>query len=191
MTMTIPEARLRAVRLDAMGMRSEPLEDAIKAAVATQTQAGTTERISALLGELAGIPSRSEYSGAFSGAIGRFTGDPGGVWTNPFGAVGRAWSGDRGAEIRRTIEGTSAALAAAVKPLIRGTNEGPWSDIDQAKLDAVVGDLRLATDATSYARELANVRRRIAALMTERGLPDLPPIASPGASPGWGQVSRE
>jgi hypothetical protein len=168
--MTLPQAREQARRLDIMGMRSEVLEDAIKAAAATAPQEGTAERVSALLGELAGIPSRPEYSGAFSGAIGRFTGAEGGLFTNPFGAAGRAWSGDRGAEIRRTIEGTAAALAAAVKPLIRGAGEGSWSDIDQAKLDSVIGNLTLAADATSYARELENVRRRIAALMTERGL---------------------
>jgi hypothetical protein len=80
--------------------------------------------------------------------------------------LGEAWNFIRGggnnlSEIRSNIRGTTEALAAAIKPLIRGPGEGVWTDADQARLVAVVGDLAQASTKDEFKRRLNAVRDRI------------------------------
>lgn len=64
-------------------------------------------------------------------------------------------------EVRSNITGATEALAGAIKPLIRGPGEGAWTDADQARLVAIVGDLAQARDKTEFRRRLNDVRDRI------------------------------
>lgn len=64
-------------------------------------------------------------------------------------------------EVRSGIGGDVEALAAAIKPLIRGPGEGPWTDADQARLVAVVGDLATAGTKDEFRRRLNSVRDRV------------------------------
>jgi hypothetical protein len=64
-------------------------------------------------------------------------------------------------EVRSNIQGTTEALAAAIKPLIRAPGEGVWTDADQERLVAVVGDLAQSRDKTEFKRRLNAVRDRI------------------------------
>lgn len=66
-------------------------------------------------------------------------------------------------EVRNNIVGSTEALAAAIKPLIRGPGEGVWTDADQARLVAIVGDLSQASNKAEYKRRLNAVRDRIKA----------------------------
>ncbi len=66
-------------------------------------------------------------------------------------------------EVRNNIVGSTEALAAAIKPLIRGPGEGVWTDADQARLVAIVGDLSQASTKDEYKRRLNAVRDRIKA----------------------------
>ena len=64
-------------------------------------------------------------------------------------------------EVRSNIQGSTEALAAAIKPLIRGPGEGVWTDADQARLVAVVGDLATSSTKEEYLRRLNDLRDRI------------------------------
>lgn len=64
-------------------------------------------------------------------------------------------------EVRADIAGSTEALAAAIKPLIRSPGEGAWTDADQARLVAVVGDLATASTKEEFRRRLNAVRDRI------------------------------
>lgn len=80
--------------------------------------------------------------------------------------LGEAWNVIRGgkdnlSEIRSNIRGTTEALAAAIKPLIRGPGEGVWTDADQARLVSIVGDLAQASTKEEFKRRLNAVRDRI------------------------------
>lgn len=66
-------------------------------------------------------------------------------------------------EVRSAITGATEALAAAIKPLIRAPGEGPWTDADQARLVAVVGNLPQASTKEEFKRRLNVVRDRVAA----------------------------
>lgn len=66
-------------------------------------------------------------------------------------------------EVRNDITGATEALAAAIKPLIRGPGEGVWTDQDQARLVSIVGDLAQSRNKTEYRRRLNAVRDRIRA----------------------------
>lgn len=66
-------------------------------------------------------------------------------------------------EVRNNIVGSTEALAAAIKPLIRGPGEGVWTDADQARLVAIVGDLSQSSNKDEYKRRLNAVRDRIKA----------------------------
>lgn len=66
-------------------------------------------------------------------------------------------------EVRNNIVGSTEALAAAIKPLIRGAGEGVWTDADQARLVAIVGDLSQSSNKAEYKRRLNAVRDRIKA----------------------------
>lgn len=137
---------------------------------------GRGQNIIGGLNELASLPSR--YPRSFEGATGPLIGDP----DSTIGGIGRrlqamgAGTGPMALEVRRTIEGSIEALAQTIKPLIRAPGEGTWSDADQARLSALLGNLTQANDVTSFNRELQNVRQRI---MANFGI-QLPPIAFPG-----------
>src|SRR5262249_60720949 len=77
------------------------------------------------------------------------------------------------AEVRRAISGATETLSAVIKPLIRKPGEGAWSDADQAKLSAIVGNLLQVNDMAQFHRELENVRLRI---NSNFGI-NLPPIS--------------
>lgn len=64
-------------------------------------------------------------------------------------------------EVRNNIVGATEALAAAIKPLIRAPGEGVWTDADQARLVAIVGDLSQARNKDEFRRRLNAVRDRI------------------------------
>lgn len=66
-------------------------------------------------------------------------------------------------EVRNNIVGNTEALAAAIKPLIRGPGEGVWTDADQARLVSIVGDLAQASDKAEFKRRLNAVRDRVKA----------------------------
>lgn len=66
-------------------------------------------------------------------------------------------------EVRNNIVGSTEALAAAIKPLIRGPGEGVWTDADQARLVSIVGDLSQSSTKAEYKRRLNDVRDRIKA----------------------------
>lgn len=64
-------------------------------------------------------------------------------------------------EVRSNIQGSTEALAAAIKPLIRGPGEGVWTDADQARLVSIVGDLAQSSTKDEFRRRLNAVRDRI------------------------------
>ena len=64
-------------------------------------------------------------------------------------------------EVRSNIQGATEALAAAIKPLIRGPGEGVWTDADQERLVAVVGDLAQSRNKDEFKRRLNAVRDRV------------------------------
>ena len=82
-----------------------------------------------------------------------------------WGEVRNWWDGGKTApsEVRSNIHGSTEALAAAIKPLIRAPGEGVWTDQDQARLVSVVGDLAQARDKPEFERRLEAVRERIKA----------------------------
>lgn len=65
--------------------------------------------------------------------------------------------------VRSDIKGSTEALAAAIKPLIRSPGEGVWTDADQARLVAIVGDLPEARTKAEYKQRLNDVRDRLKA----------------------------
>jgi hypothetical protein len=81
------------------------------------------------------------------------------------GEVSNWWGGGNAnpSEVRNNITGATESLAAAIKPLIRAPGEGVWTDADQARLVAIVGDLAQSRDKGEYRRRLNAVRDRIKA----------------------------
>lgn len=91
-----------------------------------------------------------------------------GALINTARGLGEAWNAVEGGnatpnEVRNNIVGSTEALAAAIKPLIRAPGEGVWTDADQARLVAIVGDLSQARNKDEYRRRLNDVRDRIRA----------------------------
>lgn len=80
-----------------------------------------------------------------------------------FGEIGNWWGkgGSSPSEVRSAIRGSTEALAAAIKPLIRGPGEGVWTDADQARLVSVVGDLPQASTKKEFLSRLNRVRDRV------------------------------
>lgn len=114
----------------------------------------TARNIIGGINNLARIP---EQHNNFEGAVGMWEGDP----NSKLGAVGRFFGGSNGAEVRSQIDASASTLAASIKPLIRKPGEGAWSDVDQQKLDSIVGNLTHANDAKEYRRRLEGVRQRV------------------------------
>lgn len=135
------------------------------------------QNISGGLDQLARVSS--EFSPwTFEAATGTYQGDP----NSYVGSLLRGWGSlintgrDRHtSEVRNRIAGDTEALAAAIKPLIRAPGEGPWTDKDQERLVAVVGNLAQANDEGEYHRALEGVRQRVKANFNI----DLPPINFP------------
>jgi hypothetical protein len=135
------------------------------------------------LGTLAKIPSEMD---AFEAAVGGWRGDPN---STILGGIARAWGTFSPAnwwnttnadEVRKRILADQEALAAVIKPLIRGPGEGAWTDADQARLVGIVGDLTTARDKEDYMRRLDGVRQRIESNFGIK----LPPIGKVGAGEG-------
>ena len=142
------------------------------------------QNISGGLNQLAEIPNK--YSGGivsdpFASAVGSIRGqeDDGG-WLPTMSDVGKVWGSLTNiagnattSEVRNRIKGDTEALAAAIKPLIRAPGEGPWTDKDQERLVAVVGNLALANTRDEYKRAVEGVRERV---MKNFNI-DLPPVS--------------
>lgn len=81
------------------------------------------------------------------------------------GEVSNWWGGGNAnpSEVRNNITGATESLAAAIKPLIRAPGEGVWTDADQARLVAIVGDLAQSRDKAEFRRRLNAVRDRVKA----------------------------
>jgi hypothetical protein len=81
------------------------------------------------------------------------------------GEIKNWWDGGKNSptEVRSDIQGSTEALAAAIKPLIRGPGEGVWTDADQARLVSIVGDLATSRSVEEYNRRLNAVRDRVKA----------------------------
>jgi hypothetical protein len=114
----------------------------------------------------------TDYDDAsFTNAVGPFQGStPDGLLgsipiniARLFGEISNASEGGAASptEVRNNIVGNTETLAAAIKPLIRAPGEGVWTDQDQARLVAIVGDLAQARDKDEYRRRLNAVRDRI------------------------------
>jgi len=146
-------------------------DDAAKILNEIEERAGAMTNIVGGLNELARIPNRyGGDSGVFGSAVGPFQGPEPGIMSNPLGYVARTWgslanslSDVPPSEVRRAIAGATTTLSSILKPLIRKPGEGTWTDADQARLDAIIGDLAQSGDARQYQRELDNVRQRIMA----------------------------
>lgn len=107
---------------------------------------------------------------AFTNALGPIQGAEPGWLGTPFTAVARGFGEAANAveggnatpnEVRNSINGSTEALAAAIKPLIRAPGEGPWTDADQARLVAIVGDLAQSSTKDEYRRRLNGVADRV------------------------------
>lgn len=150
-----------------------------------KSDAELSQDVSAGIQNLAGLPKFAGNS--LESAIGPLQGDDSGGMMTSLARMGGAVAntfGDRGTwEIRDRIAGDTEALAAAIKPLIRKPGEGPWTDADQRRLVAVVGDLAKATDEADYRRRLEGIRQR---LIANFGL-QLPEISWDG---GAGQAQQ-
>lgn len=156
----------------------------------TPAQAG--QNISGGLSQLAGIPD--QYGGSFTSAVGPIRGDDNSL----FAPLARTWGAITNAipyaggvasptEVRTRIKADTEALASAIKPLIRAPGEGAWTDQDQARLVAVVGDLTTASTPDEYGRRLEDVRQRV---RSNFGI-DVPPIQRPGGKqPDAGQTQK-
>lgn len=82
-----------------------------------------------------------------------------------YGEIGNWYEGGNATpnEVRNNIVGATEALAAAIKPLIRGPGEGVWTDADQARLVSIVGDLSQSRNKEEFRRRLNAVRDRVQA----------------------------
>jgi hypothetical protein len=136
-----------------------------------QRRAESAPKITEGLRNLAKAPDT--YGASFESAVGPWQGtDPDSLASAPFvntaraiGEISNKLGGGKFSptEVRSNIKGSTEALAASIKPLIRAPGEGVWTDADQARLVAVVGDLATASTADEYYRRLNDVRDRIKA----------------------------
>lgn len=180
--------RLRAQTRAAQGLADQRAQKA-----AAGDADNMTGRVSEGLQNLANVTTDFDPN-TFQNAVGTLQGDDdGGISTSiarTFGSVVNAlpYVGGSGntTQVRRRIAGDTEALAAAIKPLIRKPGEGPWTDADQRRLVAVVGDLSLANNQQEYMQALEGIRQRLRANF---GL-ELPPIGSGGAAQEGGQAPR-
>lgn len=80
-----------------------------------------------------------------------------------YGEIGNWFEGGNQTpnQVRNNITGATEALAAAIKPLIRGPGEGVWTDADQARLVSIVGDLAQSSSKEEFKQRLNAVRDRV------------------------------
>lgn len=161
----------------------QPTQADAKAAEKAAQRDKLRASISGGIDQLARLPE--EYggdSGTFGSAVGTFRGSD--DLSFGLGPLGRLWGSVSSlvqdtdgspTEVRAKLAGDTEALAAAIKPLIRAPGEGPWTDKDQERLVAVVGNLATANNVEEYKRRLEGVRERV---MANFGI-DLPPINWP------------
>lgn len=181
----LEQAQLAKVQAETRKLEGEVLKQR------TPEQAGNN--ISQGLTRLSTVPQ--EYGGSFTSAVGPIRGDDQ-SWMAP---LARVWGsitssvpfvgGDASpTEVRTRIKADSEALAAAIKPLIRAPGEGAWTDQDQARLVAVVGDLTTARDAAEYQRRLEDVRQRVRSNFNI----EVPPIGAgaPSGTSAGGEVRK-
>ena len=112
-------------------------------------------------------------AGSLESAIGPFQGtEPSTMLGNVPIGIARAWGevtnlfgGGKMSptEVRSNIAGATEAIAASIKPLIRQPGEGPWTDADQARLVAMVGNLPEAKNLPEFKRRLNALRDRVQA----------------------------
>lgn len=142
--------------------RLSPKEQAAEDANDPNVTAG---KIAAGLDRLAAVPNDfSNYT--FESAVGPLQGDQNsyfGPVARAFGSIANTFSARSPTEVRNRIAGDTEAIAAAIKPLIRKPGEGTWTDADQARLVAVVGNLAQSRNADEYRRNLEGVRQRVQA----------------------------
>ena len=169
---------------------------AFKAMQASQKRKESGGNIAAGLRDVLRRAEDANKAGSLESSIGPFQGsEP----TSLLGAVpiniARAWGevtnllggGEMSpTEVRSNVQGATEAIAAAIKPLIRGPGEGPWTDADQARLVSVVGNLPQARDLKEFKRRLNAVRDRVQANF---GL-EIPFDAEQDAAPTQGIPTR-
>lgn len=110
---------------------------------------------------------------AFENALGPIQGsdpDSGGLLTAPIANISRLYGEAANVvqggnatpnEVRNNVRGSTEALAAAIKPLIRDPGEGVWTDADQERLVGIVGDLGQSSSKAEYRRRLNAVADRV------------------------------
>ena len=133
---------------------------------------GASDKIAAGLNNLNQMTNQYDDA-SFENSVGPFQGStPDGLLSSlPInaarlgGELANWWEGGKSApsEVRSNIQGSTEAIAAAIKPLIRAPGEGVWTDADQARLVAVVGDLSQAGSKEEFKRRLNAVRDRLKA----------------------------
>lgn len=144
---------------------------AVQQMLARQQRQQTAPKIAEGLTNLLNMTDQYDDA-AFTNAVGPMQGVPpdGGLLTAPFANIARGWGefanafeggNARPSEVRSNIQGSTEALAAAIKPLIRGPGEGVWTDADQARLVSIVGDLAQSSDKAEFRRRLNAVRDRV------------------------------
>lgn len=143
---------------------------AVQQMLARQQRQQTAPKITEGLTNL--LRMTNDYDDAsFSNAVGPIQGStPDSLLSAAPANIARAWGemanvveggNANPSEVRSNIQGSTEALAAAIKPLIRGPGEGVWTDADQARLVQIVGDLAQARDKPEFKRRLNAVRDRI------------------------------
>lgn len=109
------------------------------------------------MGPLQGaIPSEKDYLKPFLIGLSRFGGEVLNKLPTSMGGGDNSVS-----TVRDDILGSTQALAAAVKPLVKKGAEGAWSDSDQAALERIVGNLASAKNKQDFYNRLNDVRDRI------------------------------
>lgn len=153
------------------------------------TDPAVARNISGGLDRLATVPT-DVGRGSFESSTGSFQGSPDGYVLAPlaraWGSITNMFGSSSTTEVRNRIAGDTEALAATLKPLIRKPGEGTWSDADQARLVALVGNLAQANSVEEYYRALEGVRQRVKANF---GI-DLPPVNIPGQERPQGQAPQ-
>jgi hypothetical protein len=148
---------------------------------------------------------------AFENSLGPIQGsdpDSGGLLTAPIANIARLYGEAANVvqggnatpnEVRNNVRGSTEALAAAIKPLIRDPGEGVWTDADQERLVGIVGDLGQTSSKKEYRKRLNAVADRIRSnfglqidFNAEAAAGAAPPAAAPqapAATDGWTEIN--
>jgi hypothetical protein len=95
-------------------------------------------------------------------------------------------------EVRDAVNTDALRIATVMKPFVRKTGEGPWTDRDQANLEAQVGELGRSRSVTEYNARLDRLKQYIHAVLipAARQTGGGSPTGSVGGS-GAGQVGAD